>query len=133
MLDELRGLLVFAHVVDGGSFSNAAKRLGITKSAVSKHIQQLEERLGVQLLVRTTRQLSLTDVGERVYAASAGIRDSLEVAQEAASSHAGTITGTLRITAPAILGRKHVIPLVTEFMERHPALSVQLTSTDSFV
>lgn len=124
---------MFAHVVDGRSFSKAAKGLGITKSAVSKHIQQLEERLGVQLLVRTTRQLSLTEVGERVYAASAGIRDSVEVAQEAASSHAGTITGTLRVTAPAMLGRKHVIPVVTEFMEDHPGLSVHLTLTDAFV
>src|SRR6476620_10753463 len=117
MLDELRGLLVFAHVVDARSFSSAAKQLGITKSAVSKHIQQLEERLGVQLMVRTTRQLSLTEVGQRVYAASTGIRDSAEIAREAASSHSGTITGTLRITAPAMLGRKHVVPVVTAFME----------------
>lgn len=133
MLDELRGLLVFAHVVDGRSFSAAAKRLGITKSAVSKHIQQLEERLGVQLLVRTTRQLSLTEVGERVYAASTGIRDSVEVAQEAASSHAGTITGTLRITAPSSLGRRHVVPVLTEFMDLHPGLSIHLSLTDAFV
>ncbi|MFT3928290.1 MAG: LysR substrate-binding domain-containing protein [Myxococcales bacterium] len=133
MLDELRGLLVFAHVVDARSFSAAAKRLNITKSAVSKHIQQLEERLGVQLLVRTTRKLSLTEVGERVYAASVGIRDSAEIAQEAASSHAGTITGTLRLTAPSMLGRKYVVPVVTEFMERHPGLRVELLFTDAFV
>ncbi len=133
MLDELRGLLVFAHVVDGRSFSSAAKRLGISKSAVSKQVQQLEERLGVQLLVRTTRQLALTEVGERVYAASVGIRDSAAVAQEAASSHAGTITGTLRITAPAMLGRTHVVPVVTEFMELHPGVAAHLALTDAFV
>ena len=124
---------MFAHVVDERSFSGAAKRLGITKSAVSKHVQQLEARLGVQLLVRTTRKLSLTEVGERVYAASVGVRDSAEIAEEAASSHAGTITGTLRITAPSMLGRRYVIPVVTAFLELHPGLSVDLVLTDAFV
>jgi DNA-binding transcriptional LysR family regulator len=133
MLDDLRGLLVFAHVADAGSFSAAAQHLGITKSAVSKHVQQLEERLGVQLLIRTTRQLSLTEVGERVYAASVGIRESAETAREAASSHAGVVTGTLRVTAPSALGRKYLIPIVTTFMERHPGVSVELLLSDAFV
>jgi DNA-binding transcriptional LysR family regulator len=62
-----------------------------------------------------------------------GIRDSVEVVQEAASSHAGTITGTLRITAPAMLGRKHVVPVITEFMQLHPGVSVHLALTDAFV
>jgi DNA-binding transcriptional LysR family regulator len=133
MLDELRGLLVFAHVVDSRSFSKAAAALGITKSAVSKHVQQLEERLGVQLLVRTTRKLSLTEVGERVHAAAVGMRTSAESAQEAASSHSGSIGGPLRVTAPAVLGRKHVIPVVAAFMDRHPAVTVELLLTDAFV
>ncbi len=132
MLDDLRGYVVFSHVVETQSFSKAALRLGITKSAVSKHVQQLEGRLGVQLLVRTTRKLSLTDVGERVFAASLSLREGAEAAQEAASSH-GVIAGTLRVTAPSVLGRKHVVPVVTAFMERHPSLNVELILTDSFV
>jgi DNA-binding transcriptional LysR family regulator len=133
MLDELRGLLVFAHVVDARSFSAAAKELGMTKSAVSKHVQQLEAQLGVQLLVRTTRKLSLTDVGERVHAASTSIRESAHAAREAATLHTGSVSGNLRITAPAVLGRTHLTALVTEFLERHPALSAELIFSDSFV
>jgi DNA-binding transcriptional LysR family regulator len=133
MFDDLRGLLVFAHVADARSFSLAATRLGITKSAVSKHVRQLEEHLGVQLLVRTTRKLSLTEVGERVYAASVGVRDSAEIAREAASSHAGVISGTLRVTAPSELGRKYLVPVVTSLLERHPGLSVDLVLTDTFL
>ncbi|MEY4575670.1 MAG: hypothetical protein RL701_373, partial [Pseudomonadota bacterium] len=65
-LDTLRGFYVFAQVAETGSFSRAAERLEMTRSAVSKHIQQLESTLGVQLIVRTTRKLVLTEAGERV-------------------------------------------------------------------
>lgn len=132
-MDDLRSYLVFSHVVETQSFSKAALRLGITKSAVSKHVQQLEARLGVQLLVRTTRKLALTDVGERVFTASLGLRASAEAAQEAASSDSGVITGVLRITAPTVFGRNVVVPVVTEFMLRHPTLNVELILTESFV
>ncbi len=133
MLEDLRGYVVFSHVVEAQSFSKAAQRLGITKSAVSKHIQQLESRLGVQLLVRTTRKLSTTDVGERVYAASLSLREGADAAQEAALTHTGVISGTLRLTASSVFGRKHVVPVVTAFMERHPELNVELVLTDTFL
>jgi DNA-binding transcriptional LysR family regulator len=83
--------------------------------------------------VRTTRKLSLTEVGERVYAASAGIRQNLELAHEAVSTHTGSMRGTLRVTAPVALGRRHVMPLVAEFLAQHPALQVELLCTDAFV
>lgn len=133
MLDDLRGLVVFAEVVDGKSFAHAANSLGMTRSAVSKHVAQLEERLGVQLLSRTTRKLSLTEVGERVYAASKSVRDSAERAREAAHTHQGVVEGTLRITAPVGLGRIYLIPLADALMKLHPRLEVALILSDHYV
>jgi DNA-binding transcriptional LysR family regulator len=133
MLDDLRALVVFAHVVEARSFSKAAAQLGITKSAVSKHVQVLEGNLGAQLLTRTTRKLQLTDVGERVYEAAFRIRESAELARDAVSSHIGTVSGTLRVTAPAVLGRKYLVPLVAEFLAQHPALRIELNLSDAFI
>ena len=133
MSDELRGLLVFARVVEQKSFSKAAAALGITRSAVSKHVAQLEAELGAQLLVRTTRKLALTEVGERVYAACADITRSLERVREAVHSHTGTVAGHLRVAAPASLGRSYLVALVVEFLEQHPAVTVELLLGDAFV
>lgn len=133
MLDQLRGLLVFAEVVDGKSFARAAERLHITRSAVSKHIAQLEGQLGVQLLARTTRKLSLTEVGERVYAASASLRESAELAREAAQTHAGVVEGTLRVTAPVGIGRSYLVGLASALMALHPRLEIALVLSDSYV
>jgi len=133
MLDQLRGLVVFAEVVDGKSFARAAARLHITRSAVSKHVAQLESQLGVQLLSRTTRKLSLTEVGARVYAASSSVRDAAELAREAAHTHQGVVEGTLRVTAPVGLGRTYLVPLARELMARHPRLEVALLLSDSYL
>lgn len=132
-LDDLRGLVVFAEVVDRRSFSRAATSLGVTKSAVSKHVAQLEEQLGAQLLVRTTRKLSLTEVGERVYAASVQLRESAEQAREAARTHQGVVEGTLRVAAPVGLGRQHLVPLTRELLAAHPRLEIALLLSDDFV
>lgn len=132
MLQDLRALVVFAHVVETRSFTKAAERLAITRSAVSKHIATLEAELGVQLLVRTTRKLSLTEVGERVYASCARIREDVESAREAALTHSSQVVGHLRIAAPAALGRLHVVPLVTEFLAAHPDTTAELFLSDSF-
>ena len=133
MLNELRGLVVFAEVVDGKSFARAAARLGMTRSAVSKHVAQLEAQLGVQLLSRTTRKLSLTEVGQRVYAASKSVRESAELAREAASTHQGTVEGTVRVTAPVGLGRGYLVPLTRELLALHPRLEVSLILSDSYI
>ncbi|HEX5657835.1 MAG TPA: LysR family transcriptional regulator [Polyangiales bacterium] len=133
MLDQLRGLVVFAEVVDGKSFARAAERLGMTRSAVSKHVAQLEAQLGVQLLSRTTRKLSLTEVGERVYAASSDVREAAELAREAAHTHQGMVEGTLRVTAPVGLGRPYLIPLADELMRLHPRLEIALILSDQYI
>jgi DNA-binding transcriptional LysR family regulator len=133
MLDSLRSLYVFAHVAETLSFSRAAERLDITKSAVSKHVAQLEAELGVQLIVRTTRKLVLTDVGERVYASASRIPHDVEAAREAAHAQSSSMSGKLRVTAPTALGRHYLTPLVVEFMGMHPELSVDLIYGDHFV
>lgn len=132
MLQDLKGLLVFAHVVETRSFTKAAQRLEITRSAVSKHVANLEAELGVQLLMRTTRKLSLTDVGERVYESCARIAEDVESAREAALSHSSQVAGHLRIAAPLALGRDYVVPLVGEFLMKHPHTTAELLLSDSF-
>jgi DNA-binding transcriptional LysR family regulator len=133
LLDDLRGLVVFAEVVDAKSFARAAAHLGMTRSAVSKHVAQLEGQLGVQLLSRTTRKLSLTEVGERVYSASKSLRESAEQAREAAQTHQGSVEGTLRVTAPVGLARTYLVPLARELMAAHPRLEISLILSDSYV
>jgi DNA-binding transcriptional LysR family regulator len=133
MLSSLRGLYVFAHVAETLSFSRAAERLGITKSAVSKHVALLEAELSVQLIVRTTRKLVLTEVGERVYESCARIAGDVEAAQEAAVGQRSTVAGPLRVTAPTALGRNYLVPLVSEFMTKYPEVSFELVLSDAFV
>lgn len=132
-LDSLRGLYAFAQVAQTLSFSRAAERLGITKSAVSKHVAQLEAQLGVQLIVRTTRRLVLTEAGERVHASAARMASEVESAQDAALEHSSKIAGALRVTAPAALGRNYLMPLVQEFLELHPEITIELLIGDSHV
>jgi DNA-binding transcriptional LysR family regulator len=133
MLDSLRGYFVFSHVAETQSFSRAAEQLGITKSAVSKHVSQLEAELGVQLIVRTTRRLALTDAGERVFAHCARMATDMEAARDAAFAERTTLAGKLRITAPAGLGRNFLMPVLSEFLALHPALSIELIIYDAFV
>lgn len=133
MLDSLRGYVVFAHVAETQSFSRAAERLGITKSAVSKHVAQLEQDLGVQLIVRTTRKLSLTDAGARVFSLSARVASDLEAARDAALDARTNIAGKIRITAPTALGRNYLMPLIAEFLELHPEVSIEAVLGDEYV
>jgi DNA-binding transcriptional LysR family regulator len=132
-LDSLRGLYVFAHVAQTLSFSRAADQLGVTKSAVSKHVAQLEAQLGVQLIVRTTRRLVLTEAGERVQASTERMASDVEAAQDAALADSSRIAGALRITAPAALGRNYLMPVVHEFTQLHPDVTFELLIGDAYV
>jgi DNA-binding transcriptional LysR family regulator len=133
MLQSLRGLYVFTYVAESLSFSRAAEQLGITKSAVSKQIAQLEAELSVQLIVRTTRKLVLTEAGERVYASSARIAGDVEQAREAARVESSVIAGQLRLTAPTALGRNYLVPVIAEFMARHPEVGFELVLSDAYI
>ena len=133
MLDSLRGYVVFARVAQTQSFSRAAEQLGITKSAVSKHVAQLEAELSVQLIVRTTRRLSLTDAGARVFELCARVVSDLEAARDAALDARSSVAGNLRITAPSALGRNYLMPVVSDFLSLHPEVSIELLIGDAYV
>ncbi len=127
---DLNEMAIFAHVVEAGSFTGAAKNLGLPKSTVSRKITQLEERLGVRLIQRTTRSLRLTDTGTAYYNHCARILSEIEEANIAVTQMQSTPTGTLRITAPVLFGSTVLSGLVAEFMEQHPQISIDLVLSD---
>ena len=129
-LDRLAAMEAFVLVVDAGSFSAAARRLNVGQPAVSKSVAQLEDRLGVKLLVRTTRGLTPTEAGRNFYERA---RRSIEEADEAelAARGAGAgLTGKLRICAAVTFARLHVIPRLSEFLARHPDLEMEVVLDD---
>ena len=132
-MDPLDGIAAFARVVDSGSFSAAARRLKISKSAVSAHVQRLEERLGTRLLNRTTRRLSLTEAGAAYYRHCARILAEAEAAEQAASALQREPRGTLRISAPDCFGSMHVAPAVPLFLKRYPDLAVDISLSPKHV
>src|SRR3546814_451359 len=132
-MDPLDGIAAFARVVDSGSFSAAARQLNLSKSAVSAHVQRLEERLGVRLLNRTTRRLSMTEAGAAYYRHCARILAEAEAAEQAASALQREPRGTLRISAPDSFGRMHVAPAVPAFLQRYPDLSVDIALSAAHV
>lgn len=132
-MDPLDGIAAFARVVGSGSFSAAARRLNISKSAVSAHVQRLEERLGVRLLNRTTRRLSLTEAGAAYYRHCARILIEAEAAEQAASALQREPRGTLRISAPDSFGWMHVAPAVPPFLKRYPDLTIDINLSPAHV
>src|SRR5688572_28451226 len=128
---DLNEIVVFARVVQSGSFTAAAAALGMPKSSVSRKVSELEERLKSRLLQRTTRTLSLTDVGRTYYEYCLRIVAEIEEAERAVSQLQDTPRGALRVTAPmsfAFLG-----PIVADFLKRYPDLSLELVCTDRVV
>jgi DNA-binding transcriptional LysR family regulator len=132
-MDDLRRMAVFFHVVETQSFSGAAKRLGIAKSAVSRHIALLEQSTGVRLLNRTTRRLSLTDAGEAYYQSCARIVAEAETATARIGQLQEEPRGTLRVASPISLGSLFIAPLVAEFIQRYPGLNIELLLDDKIV
>ncbi len=124
---------VFVAVVENGGFSAAARTLGISKSAVSKRINQLEAHLGVRLLHRTTRKLSLTEAGERYFEHASRALAAAGQAEDAVTELQGEPQGHLRISAPMSFGRLHVAPLIPKFLKRCPKLQIDLVMDDQKV
>ena len=125
-MDRLTSLIVFGRVVETGGFSAAARRLNMSVTMVSNHIQALEDRLGVRLLNRTTRKVSLTDIGKAYYDRSRQVLIDLEEADQLAGSQHVTPQGQLRIHASASLVR-FLAPIVGEFLVQYPTVSIGLT------
>src|SRR5271163_550787 len=124
-MDRLTSLTAFVQVVDSGGFSAAARRLNMSTTRVSNHVQALEERLGARLLHRTTRKVSLTEVGKAYYDRATQILADLEQADEFAGALQSTPRGTLRIyTASHIV--PFVAPVVAEFLKSYPDVKIDL-------
>lgn len=129
-MNRLLEMEVFAAVVDSGSISAAAERLDMAKSAVSKRLSDLEARLGVSLLTRTTRRLALTDAGGEFYARCEAILADVDAAEAGVSSSVAELSGTIRLAAPLTFGLQHLGPALTRFMAQHPGVDVQLDFND---
>lgn len=132
-MDTIDGMRTFAAAVETGSFTAAAERLGISKKLVSKYVGQLEDRLKVKLLHRTTRQLSLSEVGERYYAECLEVLERFDVLEAGVKKGVSEVTGELRVSAPASFGELYVQPLLMEFQADHPDLSVNTRLSDRYV
>ena len=117
---DIRTLETFVAVVEAGSFSRAAEKLETTPGAVSRRVSALERRLGLRLLNRTTRKISLTEAGNQYYADLNGILQALSEAENRISHHAEEPTGTLRIAAPLSFGIRALAPLLPDFAVRFP-------------
>lgn len=129
-MDSLTDIAVFVQVVESGSFTAAAERLSLSKSVISKYVTRLEDRLGARLLNRTTRRLSLTEVGRAFYERSERGLQEIAEAEAEVSRLQGEPRGILRINAPMSFGVLHIAPRLTEFLERYPKLTVDLNLDD---
>jgi len=124
-------LPVFVTVVRHGSFTAAARALGLTKSVVSHHVRTLETRCGARLLERTTRRLRVTQMGEQVLEAAATVLDSVQRLDAIVDRERASLSGTLRLTAPTDLGSTLVAPIAARLAREHPSLRIDIVLDDA--
>lgn len=129
-MDRLAAMETFVYVVETGSFSAAARRLNIGQPAVSKTIAQLEKRLAVSLLLRSTRGLTPTEAGLAYFERAKRAIDEANEADNAARGSASGLSGNLRISAAVTFGRLHVVPHLGAFLDQHPQLNIDLMLDD---
>ena len=129
-MDKFEDLQAFVSVVEAGSFTAAADRLGADKSAISRRVSSLEEHLGAQLMRRTTRTLNLTETGRSFYERSARILADLDEAESAVATEHGELRGRLRVALPLSFGILHMGPPVNAFNEQHPRVRFDLELSD---
>ena len=133
MADRFEDLRTFVAVADAGGFSAAADRLGVVKSAVSRRVRELEERLGVRLLHRTTRNLALTEEGVALHVRAIRLLADLEETEAAAARGAAEAAGVLRVTAPVSFTTHCLAPVVVAFLDDHPKLRLEIDTNDRLV
>lgn len=126
-----QGIAEFVCVVEGGSFTAAAARLRVSTAQVSRQVSQLEQRLGTQLLHRTTRKVRVTELGKRYYQHCRQLMDGFENAENSLLEMQTTPRGTLRLTAPMTFGERTLMPMLNDLLERFPQLQfdIELTNT----
>ncbi len=132
-LDDLVSLALFARVVEAGSFTAAARALGLSKSAVSARVARLEDRLGARLLHRTTRRLSLSQAGAALYERAARMVAAANDAAELAEGASREPRGRLRISAPVTLAQMFLGPVLAEFLRAQPSVQIDLDASDRMV
>ena len=129
-IDALSGLTLFCQVVHHGSLTGAATALGLSRSAVSKQLARFEANLGAKLLNRTTRQLALTELGERVWLEAQQIQQSLENVEAITDDYREQVRGRLKVSCSSALGRVQLLPLLPGFAERYPDIELILQLED---
>ncbi|PCI29920.1 MAG: LysR family transcriptional regulator [SAR324 cluster bacterium] len=132
-MDTLEGMRVFTKVVEAKGFSAAARKMGMSKSLVSKYVGQLEERLKVRLMDRTTRGLNLTETGKAYYERSIRLLEDFDELECTISTQHSSPRGQLRLTAPQTFGELYLVPVLEQFMSDYPDISVDLNLSDHFV
>ncbi len=132
-MDELKRIGVFTRVVEAKSFSEAARQLGVAKSAVSKQVALLEKEVGVRLLNRSTRSISLTEAGEIFYRHCSDIVTRTHVALDELRQYQNQPTGTLKVSSPISFGTAHLVPVIKELRSLYPHLKIELLLEDRIV
>ena len=132
-MQDLNDLLYFAEVVDRGGFAAAGRSLNLPKSKLSRRVAELEERLGVRLLHRTTRKLSLTAAGEIYHRHCIAMREQAEAADEAVARVQTEPRGTVRISCPVTLAQTSIGPLLPRFLAEHPQVRIDMQVTNRVV
>jgi DNA-binding transcriptional LysR family regulator len=130
MLNEMA---IFSQVVESGGFSAAARKLGLTTSAVSRHVSRLEAHLGGRLLQRTTRSVALTELGQQVHAACVRMLSTAREIHALAGSYSARPNGVIRVTAPVVFGQVWLAPKLPGFLDIYPEIDVRLTLVDRTV
>lgn len=132
-INSIGDIAAFVAAVKAGSYTHAAGSLGLTRSAIGKSIVRLETRMGVRLLNRTTRSLSLTDEGRIMFERCRQILDDLEEVDAAMAMRRGKPTGTLRLSAPLSFGQHHILPILDVYLKKWPELRAEVSFSDRFV
>ncbi len=132
-MESLSALRTFIRVVESENFSDVGRQLGVAPSSVSRQINDLEQSLGIRLFQRTTRRLSLTEAGELYYDRTTRIINELDEAKLALSELDGKPTGILRLNVPGSLSRRHIIPVITAFQKKYPAVEIVLLASDQLM
>ncbi len=131
MLDFTTQILIFLRVVEEGRFSGAARSLGISTSAVSKQVRRLEDHLGIRLLNRNTRGISLTGEGEVYFREARGLAGQLQDLESLAMSLGDTVRGPLRVCSTVAFAKTWLLPQVRDFLQRYPDINIEFELTDS--
>jgi DNA-binding transcriptional LysR family regulator len=132
-MNQMEDMRIFVAAVNHGGFTAAARALGLSKQFISRRVSLLEARLGLRLLVRTTRRIAVTDLGREYFERATRILGEADALEESLSSRSAQLHGALRLTAPMSFGTMYLAPVVADFLKRYPRLTIELDLGDRYV